>query len=301
MVPSLLIMVREGFEAALIVALVFAYLRRIGRLDMARATWFGIAAAVALSTIVGVVLHVTMGGLEGAGRMRAFASISLVAAGVLTWMVFWMRRQSRAIKGDLEHKVDRALHASNATAAVTFVAFFAVLREGIEAALFLVAAATDSGGGEVVAGAAIGIAIAVALGGLVYLGGRRLPMRAFFQATGLIVIVFAAGLLARTVLFLQSSGDLGTFSNAVYNLTGARWLTQQTEFGKFLAAMFGWDPRPSIEQVVVWAAYLVPVTFLFLRGGRQMPTETPSVQVSANGSGRPADAHLLDTVHEVRT
>jgi high-affinity iron transporter len=298
MVPSLLIMVREGFEAALIVALVFAYLRRIGRLDMAKATWIGIAAAVGLSTLVGVVIHVTMGGLEGAGRMRAFAAISLVAAGVLTWMVFWMRRQSRAIKGELEHKVDRALHAPNATAAITLVAFFAVLREGIEAALFLVAAATDTDGARVVLGAAIGIAIAVALGALVYLGGRRLPMRAFFQVTGLIVIVFAAGLLARTVLFLQSSGDLGTWNNAVYNLTGTKWLTQQTEFGKFLAAMFGWDPRPSIEQVVVWAAYLFPVTYLFLRGGRQVPHDTPPVESSAGET--PADAHLLHAVHEVR-
>jgi high-affinity iron transporter len=298
MVPSLLIMVREGFEAALIVALVFAYLRRIGRLDMAKATWLGIAAAVALSTIVGVVLHVTMGGLEGAGRMRAFATISLVAAGVLTWMVFWMRRQSRAIKGDLEHKVDRALHASNATVAIVLVAFFAVLREGIEAALFLVAAATDSDGARVVLGAAIGIAIAVVLGALVYLGGRRLPMRAFFQVTGLVVIVFAAGLLARTVLFLQSSGDLGTWNNAVYDLTATKWLTQQTEFGKFLAAMFGWDPRPSIEQVVVWVAYIVPVTYFFLHGGRQVPHDTPPLEPSAGRT--PADAHLLHTVHEVR-
>jgi high-affinity iron transporter len=300
MVPSLLIMVREGFEAALIVALVFAYLRRIGRLDMAKATWAGIAAAIALSTIVGVVIHVTMGGLDGVARMRAFAAISLVAAGVLTWMVFWMRRQSRAIKGELEHKVDRALHADNSTLAITLVAFFAVLREGIEAALFLVAAATDSDGAQVVAGAALGIAIAVVLGVLVYVGGRRLPMRAFFQATGLVVIVFAAGLLARTVLFLQSSGDLGTLNNAVYNLTGTTWLTQQSEVGKFLAAMFGWDPRPSIEQVVVWVAYLVPVTYLFLRGGREVPTETPRLETSAD-DGIPADAHLLHPVHEVRT
>jgi high-affinity iron transporter len=300
MVPSLLIMVREGFEAALIVALVFAYLRRIGRLDMARATWIGIATAVALSIALGVVLHTTMGGLEGAGRMRAFAGISLVAAGVLTWMVFWMRKQSRAIKGDLEHKVDRALHATNTTTAMALVAFFAVLREGIEAALFLVAAATDSGGGDVVAGAVVGLAIAIVLGGLVYLGGRRLPMRAFFQVTGIVVIVFAAGLLARTVLFLQSAGDLGTWNNAVYNLTGTAWLTQDTEVGKFLAAMFGWDPRPSIEQVVVWAVYLFPVTYLFLRGGRQVPEETPSMAVPASAGGRPADAHLLDAIHEVR-
>jgi high-affinity iron transporter len=267
MVPPMLIMVREGFEAALIVALVFAYLRRIGRLDMAKATWLGIAAAVVLSAAVGVVIHLTVGSLDGEARLRAFAAISIVAAGVLTWMVFWMRRQARAIKGELEHRVDRALGASNATTAVAVVAFFAVLREGIEAALFLVAAATDEDGGRVVLGAAVGIAIAIALGLLVYLGGRRLPMRLFFQVTGVIVIVFAAGLLARTVLFLQSAGDLGSVDMAVYDLTRYEWLTQSSEVGRFLAAMLGWDPRPSFEQVLVWAVYLVPVTYLFLRTG----------------------------------
>src|SRR3954452_2491548 len=174
MLPSLLIMVREGFEAALIVALVFAYLRKIGRLDMAGATWLGVAAAAAVSVAVGVTLHLTVGGLEGRARMRAFAVISLVAASVLTWMVFWMRRQSRAIKGDLEIRVDRALGAERAGLAVAAVAFFAVLREGIEAALFLVAAATDSSGKNVLFGALIGIAIAAGLGMAVYLGGRRL-------------------------------------------------------------------------------------------------------------------------------
>jgi high-affinity iron transporter len=264
MVPSLLIMVREGFEAALVVALVFAYLRRIGRIDMARATWLGIACGVALSTGLGIVVHATMGGLTGDARLRSFAAISLLAAGVLTWMVFWMRRQARAIRGELEQKVDRALGATNATRAIALVAFLAVLREGVEAALFLVAAATESDGRELVAGAVLGLAIAVALGVLVYAGGRRLPMRAFFQVTGLVVIVFAAGLLARAVLFLQASGDLGSLDDAVFNLTTVGWLTQETEVGRFLAAMFGWDPRPSIEQLAVWGAYLLPVTAAFL-------------------------------------
>lgn len=285
-VPSLLIMVREGFEAALIVALVFAYLRTIGRLDMARAAWLGVLAAVVISAIVGIVLHVSIGGLTGEARMRSFAAISLVAAGVLTWMVFWMRRQARAIKGELEHKVDVALGATRVGTAIAFVAFLSVLREGLEAALFLVAAATDSDGGEVVLGAVIGLSIAIVLGLIVYVGGRRLPMRAFFQVTGVIVIVFAAGLLARTVLFLQAAGDLGTMDNAVYDLTGAHWLTQGSEVGKFLAAMLGWDPRPSIEQVLAWTIYIVPVTYLFLRRGR-LPrpttgTSMPSGVVSAS-------------------
>jgi len=293
-VPSLLIMVREGFEAALIVALVFAYLRTIGRLDMARAAWLGVLGAVAISVVVGIVLDATIGGLTGAARMRSFAGISFVAAGVLTWMVFWMRRQSRAIKGELEHKVDAALGASRVGSAMALVTFLSVLREGLEAALFLVAAATDSDGGEVVLGAVIGLAIAIVLGVLVYAGGRRLPMRAFFQVTGVIVIVFAAGLLARTVLFLQSAGDLDTMNNAVYDLTSVHWLTQGSEVGKFLAAMLGWDPRPSIEQVLAWSLYIVPVTYLFLRRGRA-PRSAATTDVGAHGVGVGAGERLRPT------
>src|SRR3954463_12630196 len=107
---SLLILVREGFEGALIVAIVFAYLRRIDRLDLGRAVWLGVAAAAALSIVLGVIIRVTVGNLGGVARLRGFAAIAIGAAAVLTWMVFWMRRQSRAIKGDLEHRVDDAIH-----------------------------------------------------------------------------------------------------------------------------------------------------------------------------------------------
>jgi high-affinity iron transporter len=266
MEAALLIMLREGFEAALVVAIVFAYLRRIGRLDLARSVWQGVALATTAAFGVGIFVRVTVGSLEGDARLRAFAVISAVAAVVLTWMIFWMRRQSRLIKGGLEHKVDVALRSDHTRRAIVAVALVAVLREGIEAALFLVAAGTDESGAAVIAGALAGLALASLLAYLVYWGGRSMPMKAFFTVTGLVLIAFAAGLVAKTVLFLQTSGDLGSFNlNGVYDLTTYRGLTQQTEEGKFLAAIFGWDPRPSIEQVVAWMAFAVPVTWLFLR------------------------------------
>jgi high-affinity iron transporter len=263
---AVLIMVREGFEAALVVAIVFAYLRKLGRLDLSRAVWGGVVAAVAVSVTAGVVVRATIGELEGPARVHAFAAISALAAVVLTWMIFWMRRQSRLIKGDLEHRVDSALQAESIGLALAGVALVAVLREGIEAALFLLAAGTEESGGAVLVGGLIGLGIASVLAYAVYWGGRSIPLRAFFKVTGLVLIVFAAGLVARTVMFLQVSGDIGSFSlNGVYDLTSYRWLTQETEVGKFLAAMFGWDPRPSLEQVVAWLGFLVPVTILFLR------------------------------------
>jgi high-affinity iron transporter len=277
MATAFLIMVREGFEAALVVAIVFAYLRRVERMDLSGAVWGGVAAASALALGFGVAIHLTTGSLVGANRLRAFAAVSIVALVVLTWMVFWMRRASRAIKNDLEHKVDHALAQGGAHVqrAVAMVAFFAVLREGMEASLFLIAAATEAAGRQVLVGGLMGLAVAAGAAWLVYMGGRRLPMRQFFTVTGMVLIVFAAGLAAKSVGFLQAAGDLRSFNlNGVYDLRSVAWLNPgDSEIGKFLAAMVGWDPRPSVEQVVAWFGYFVPVTILFLRPGRPATTE----------------------------
>jgi len=238
---ALLIMLREGFEAALVVAIVYAYIRRIDRPDLVAPMWQGMAAAAALSIGVGIVVHLTVENLSGQPRLLAFAAVSLLAVVVLTWMIFWMRRQAHLIKGELQHNVDQAIASrGDVRLAVMTVAFLAVAREGLEAALFLIAAATTEDGWAVLVGGLIGLAAASALGALVVLGGRRLPMRQFFTVTGLILIVFAAGLVSRTVLWLQAAGDLGTVWNNVYDLTAYRWLTVSTESGKFLGAMFGW-------------------------------------------------------------
>ena len=269
MLTALLIMLREGFEAALVVAIVYAYIRRIGRRDLVAPMWQGMAAAAALSVAAGVGVHLTVENLQGEPRLLAFAVVSLLAVGVLTWMIFWMRRQAHRIKGELEDSVGQAITGpGDARLAVMTVAFLAVAREGLEATLFLIAAATTEDGWAVLAGGLIGLAAASVLGALVVLGGRRLPMRQFFTVTGLILIVFAAGLVSRTVLWLQAAGELGTVWNNVYDLTAYRWLTIGTESGRFLGAMFGWDPRPSIEQAAAYLLFLVTVAWLFLRAPR---------------------------------
>jgi len=263
---ALLIMLREGFEAALVVAIVYAYIRRIDRPELAVPMWQGVAAAAALSVGVGIVVHLTVESLEGNARLLAFAAVSMLAVVVLTWMVFWMRSQAHRIRGELQGSVDQAIAAGgDVRLAVMTVAFLAVAREGLEAALFLIAAATTEDGWAVLFGGLLGLAGASVLGFLVVLGGRRLPMRQFFTVTGLVLIVFAAGLVSRTILWLQATGDLGTVWNNVYDLTAYPWLTVNTETGKFLGAMFGWDPRPSIEQIVGYLLYLGTVSWLFLR------------------------------------
>jgi high-affinity iron transporter len=279
MLTAFFVMLREGFEAALIVAILYAYLRKVSRQDLLPSMWQGVGAAAALSVAAGIGIHFTIDGLEGEARLRAFAAISVFAVAVLTWMIFWMRKHARAIKGELQEVLDKAMESTGRIRwAVTAAAFFAVLREGLEAALFMIAAATYEDGGQVVIGAVIGLAVAFALGWAVVLGGKRLPMRQFFQVTGVALILFAGGLLARTVMFLQTSGDLGISWNNVYDLTSIKLLTVETEVGRFLGAMFGWDPRPSIEQVVAYLLYVGVVTWLFLRNPRvAAPAAPPAV------------------------
>jgi high-affinity iron transporter len=283
---SLLITLREGFEAALIVAIVLAAVRRSDRPAMARWVWYGTAAAVVLAGVVGWIIHLTVEDLTGVARSRTFAVICFAAAGLLTWMIFWMRKHARSLKGELEGKALRAMQES--ALALATVAFIAVAREGLETALFLISTTTNSSGNDVLVGGVIGVAIACVLGVGVYHGSRFIPMRRFFQVTGVLVILFAAGLVSRGVLFLQSSGDMGSFNDAVYNLTGQRWLTQDSQSGRFLAGIFGWDPRPSIEQVLVYLAYLVPVLFLFFWEGRvkapqvSRPAKASAVSVGAS-------------------
>src|SRR5829696_8313282 len=236
MLTAFFVMLREGFEAALIVAILYAYLRKTSRHDLIPAMWGGVAAAAALSVAAGVAIHLSIESLEGEARLRAFAAISLFAVAVLTWMIFWMRKHARAIKGELQEVLDDAMERTGRVKwAIVAAAFFAVLREGLEAALFMIATATTEDGGEVLLGA----------------------------------------LLARTVMFLQTSGEMGIAWNNVYDLTSIKLLTVETETGRFLGAMFGWDPRPSIEQVIAYVGYVGTVTWLFLRNPKAAAPAAP--------------------------
>lgn len=282
---ALLITLREGFEAALIVAIVLAAVSRGSRPGLRRWVWIGAAGAVVLSLAIGLVLHLTIDDLTGVARLRTFALICLAAAGLLTWMVFWMRAHARSLKADLEDRVQDA--ASQSALALAGVAFVAVAREGLETALFLVSSTTASSGGQVLSGGLIGLAIAVVLGAAVYQGSRVIPLGVFFQVTGVLIIAFAAGLLSRAVQFLQAAGDLGTLNDAAYNLTGLTWLTVRTESGRFLAGILGWDPRPSAEQVAIYVLYLVPVLVVFFRGRprRPRPDPVPSAESAGAAAG----------------
>jgi high-affinity iron transporter len=265
MVGSALILLREGLEGALIIAIVLAYLNKLGRRDRFGTIWAGAGAALAISFGVGTILFSTVGELTGDARKLTFAIIMAVAACVLTWMIFWMRKQARAVKGDLQLKVDRALVAGSA-GALAAVVFIGVLREGIETVLFFLAAAGQSSTVNSLVGGGLGLLGAAVLAYAFYRGAAWLNLRQFFMVSGAIVLVFAAGLLSRSIAEFQVLGYLPTFWYPVFDLTSLTVLTNGHFLGDLLRGLFGWDPAPSIEELTLWLAYLGGVGFLYFRG-----------------------------------
>lgn len=272
---AFLITLREGIEMALIVAIVLAYLVKIGRRSDAKIVWYGTLAAVAVAVGAGAIIFAAIGELEGRSEEIVEGVVAFAAAGVLTWMVFWMRRQARHIKGELQAKVDAAV-ASGSTYALAGLAFFAVLREGLETALFLIGASVGSSSSfEQAIGGVAGLAIAVVIGYLIYKGSSRVNLRSFFMWTGVLVLLFAAGLLAKGVHEFQEAGLIGSVNEHVWDVSSVTWLNPgETWFADLLKGLFGWNPAPSLEMLLVYFAYVIPVGLSFLSGARGVPPKS---------------------------
>jgi high-affinity iron transporter len=241
---------------------VLAYLAKTDNRDRFRAIWAGAAAAIVFSILTGAALFFTLGELSGRPEklFEGFAMLSAVA--VLTWMIFWMRNQAKNIKGELEAKLANAVAAGSAIGLASVV-FFAVLREGWETALFLFAISESSNPVTTSIGAAVGLLISVSLGVGLYMGSRKLNLRQFFTATGILLVVFAAGLLAHAVHEFQEAGLLPQTVEHLWNTNGI--ISESSRGGQFLETLFGYNGNPSLLEVVVWAVFLVSVLWFFLR------------------------------------
>ena len=277
---SLVIALREGLEAALVVSIVLAYLRQIGRRDAFRHVWVGVGAAIVVSLVVGLAAYRAIGDLEvedsHAGQL-AFAAVALLAVGVLTWMVFWMRAQSRSISGTLRAQIAEALDGDRSAWGVAWVAFFAVVRESLEMMLLMLAVLIGTNRGEWGIGTIIGLSAAVGLGYVIYQGGRRINLGVFFNVTGALVLVVAAGLLDRAVSWLQEAGTISSLYRPVWDVTGAP-VVGHGFTADLLSGLFGWNPNPSVEAVAVWGAYLVVIGFLFFFGRPRPRRGRPEAQ-----------------------
>lgn len=276
-VSGLLTGLREGVEAALLISIILAYLAKTGNARHSGKIAIGAGSAVLLSLVLGVIVVATVGALEDPYEQILEAVTMLAATVVVTWMLFWMRRQAAGVRSELEARVDRAL-TEGTVWGLAILAFTAVIREGIETALFLVGqlqAATGSTGGPVnlLVGALIGLAISVAIGWAFYRGSRRLNLRAFFRWTGIALVFIAAGLLSRAVHELAEIGVITVGTQTVFDISSVLPheapdggpITPIVIVGQLLRALFGYTAQPEAITLVVWAAYVVTVLALYLR------------------------------------
>lgn len=286
---GLLTGLREGVEAALIVSIILAYLAKTGNQRHFSKIWFGTGAAIAVSVAIGLLLFVTIGGFEEPAEQIFEGFAMFLAAGVVTWMLFWMRRTAANIKGELQAGVDRAL-VEGGIFGLAILAFTAVIREGIETALFLMGQATAAGSQatSTLVGAIIGLAIAVVIGWGLYRGARVINLRSFFMWTGVALIFIAAGLLSHGIHEFIEAGWISVGTSTAFDISGI--LPHDPEagalgvIGSILRAMVGYTSTPEWITFLAWLTYIVIVLTLYTRPVR------PATTSSHTPEQRPAGA-----------
>ncbi len=275
---AFVIALREGIEAALIVSILLAYLRQLARADRSRVVWWGTGLAAVASLAAGATIFTVGAEFEGTAEQLFGGLVTLTAVGVLTWMIFWMRRQGAGIRAELHDRVDMALLGGGA--ALAAIAFFSVLREGVETALFLFAAAegtaVGTGGiGAQLLGAILGLALAVILGVLLYRGAIHMNLRTFFKLTGWVLIVIAAGLFAAGIHELQEAGWLPLLEGTAFDVTSS--LSDEGGLGAIFRGLIGYNADPTVLEVVAWFGYLIVVGALYLRPVAVPATRRPAI------------------------
>ena len=272
MLVAFLIMLREGVEAALIVGIVGSYLRQTDRGRFMPAVWAGVVLAVALCLTLGLVLNAV--GAEFPQKQQELFEglVGLLATGILTSMVFWMKKAARSIKAQLHDEIDAALQPGDRQGlALVGMAFFAVGREGLESVFFLLAVFQQGTGLGVSVGAVLGLVGAVAIGWLIYVGGVRLDLRRFFRWTGVFIIFVAAGLLANALQSLHEAGVWNGLQAQAFDLSGV--LPSDSVLGTLLSAFLGYQETPTVGAVLIYFAFLLPALALFFAPVR--PVQTP--------------------------
>jgi high-affinity iron transporter len=279
-----LIGLREGLEASLVVSILIAYLVKSGNRAALAPVWGGVGTAVALAIGFGVALSVASGEMQFKTQESFGGILSIIAVGLVTWMVFWMRRTARFMKAELEGKLRGAL--SMGRGALFAVAFLAVGREGLETALFLWTNISNANNStEPVIGAVLGLLTAVLLGYLLYRGGLRLNLKNFFTITGAALIVVAAGVFGYGFHDLQEASLLPGLTTLAFEPSG--WFGGLGQIGQWLQTalqgVFNLTPQVTVAQAIAWVVYIVPVMFFFLRTPKAPVGAAPQKQTAGAG------------------
>jgi high-affinity iron transporter len=269
MLPTYLLSLREGLEAALIIGIVLGALAKIRRTDLSPAVWLGTLSAVVVSIITAVLLTSFGMSLEEEAEEIFEGVTMLIAAGILTWMIFWMSKQARFLKSELEAGINQAA-TTTGKRAVFSLAFLAVVREGIELALFITAAFFIGNTSEVsnnitqtLAGTILGLGTAVLLGYTLFATTVRLDLKKFFQVTGFLLILFAAGLVAHGVHEFNEVGWVPPVIEHIWDVNAI--LDENSVAGQLLKTLFGYNGNPSLTEMIAYFGYLVVILSLWTR------------------------------------
>ena len=254
MLSSLLLALREGPEAALIVGILLGAIQKMKAPHLGKWIWSGVAAAIALSIAAAFGLNAIGAKFEGLGEQIFEGIMMTLAALLLTWMIFWMYRQSRYLRQNLEAGVNRAAAKNNSGSALFLLAFTAVGREGIELALFLIAARVASEPLSALLGALAGLSLAVFLGYLLFATTFKLNLQRFFQVTNILLLLFAAGLLAHGVHEFNEAGVIPAVIEHVYDINSV--LPEKSIGGLLLTALFGYNGNPSLTEMLTYIIFL---------------------------------------------
>jgi len=261
MLDTLIIALREGLEAALIVGILVAYLVRSERRGDLKPLWTGVAIAIAISIGLGAALTLVSSELSETSETIFAGTSSFIAVGLVTWMVFWMKRTARTLRSDLHGKLDSAV--ATGPFAIALVAFFAVVREGLETSLFVYSNfRTQSAIAESTFGLLLGFAIAIGLGVLLYRGAVKINLSKFFTVTGVALIIVAAGVLSYGVHEFQELGWLPGDGVNIWNVT--QWIASDSLLGAILGGVIGFDTTMSWVQFIAWGTYLCAVLIPYL-------------------------------------
>ena len=268
MLPAFLLTLREGLEAALIVGIVLGVLRKLGHNRQQVSVWQGAVAAIAVSLVAALLLYAVGLKMEGAAEQIFEGVTMLLAAAILTWMIFWMQTQGRRINRELETGVRQAVSGMGGNKghwALFSVAFIAVLREGIETALFLTATTFTAGGQATLLGALLGLSAAAALGYILFATTRQLNVKRFFQVTSVLLILFAAGLVAHSIHEFNEVGWIPAVVEHLWDTNGL--LDENSGLGLIIKALFGYNGNPSLTEVLGYVVYWAALIF----GVRRLP------------------------------
>ena len=283
MFANFLVGLREGLEAALVVGILVAYLVKTDRRDLLPRIWIGVGAAVGVSLAFGAALTFGPSTLTFEAQEAIGGTLSIVAVGFVTWMIFWMARTARSLKGELETKLASAVEAGGWS--LTIVAVLAVGREGLETALFLWSAAQATGSStQPLVGGALGLAAAVVLGVLIYRGALTLDLGRFFTWTGAALVIVAAGVLAYGIHDLQEAGILPGLHSMAFDVSAQ--IPPGSWYGTLLKGTVNFSPNTTWLQLVAWWLYVVPTLTLFIltvRRGSRPRAATPSPAIPLGG------------------